>query len=379
MAEKIRKADINDFEPLMRFLEKSYGHSRNYFSDNYAYLLKDVFGAAEKAPKGSYIVEKNGKILSHAGLYPIELVCAGVKLTAGGIGNVATHPEARGRGYMRRILQRAISDMEAGGVPVSVLWGDRQRYGHFGWETAGEKLKINFTSRSFEQASVKSRIDLEEVEPASAVPEIKKLHKNISYRAERGKKLKGIISRNNNRVWLSPDGYLCAAKEGGALFVNEVFSRSGNEAGLIYSAMAWCFLNSACAFLCPSDSAAVETLIPAADSWSVVPEGMFRVNDYHGLFSAFSPLLRARAEARGLRDFSFCLEIERAKKSERVDVSLSGRGVEINKSGRKKNLRIPEKDAVRLFLGGPGACMEELEPLRALLPIPVHIPTLDHV
>ncbi len=379
MAEKIRKAEINDFEPLMRFLEKSYGHSRNYFSDNYAYLLKDVFGAGEKAPKGSYIVEKNGEILSHTGLYPIEIVSAGVKLTAGGIGNVATHPEARGRGYMRRLLQRAISDMEAGGVPVSVLWGDRRRYGNFGWETAGEKLKINFTSRSFGQAAVKSRIALEEVEPASAVQEIKKLHKNISFRAERGKKLKGIISRNNNRVWLSPDGYLCGAKEGGALLVNEVFSRSGNEAGLIYSAMTWCFLNSACVFLSSSDVPAVEKLIPVADSWTVVPEGMFRVNDYRGLLSAFSPLLRARAGARGLQDFNVCLEIERANKSENLDVSLRGGKVEINNSGCKKNLRVPEKDAVRLFLGGPVVIPKKLEPLKALLPLPVHIPALDRV
>ncbi len=379
MAEKIRKADINDLEPLMRFLEKSYGHRRNYFSENYLYLLKDVFGADEGEPKGSYIVEDKGKILSHVGLYPIELVAAGVKLTAGGIGNVATHPEARGRGYMRKLLERAISDMEEGGVHISVLWGDRQRYGNFGWEVAGEKLNLSFSARSFEKAGVKEIKDIEEVEPVSAVAEIRKLHKNIAFRAERGKKLKGVMSRNNNRVWLSSEGYLCGAGRNG-LYVNEVYSRKGNEAGMILSAMKWAVSGRASLSVCPRDCALMDKLIPSASSWDSVPEGMFRVNSWSGLLDVFSSVLKERAVRRGLGDFSIPLEIECGIEEKKTGIIFHNGEIRVMRARIPGNsIKISEKDAVRLFLGGPVVTAKELEPLKALLPLPVHIPSLDHV
>ncbi len=379
MAEKIRKADIKDLEPLMRFLEKSYGHRRNYFLENYAYLLKDVFGADKKAPKGSYIVEKNGKILSHVGLYPIEFVSGGVKITACGIGNVATHPEARGRGCMRNLLQRAIRDMEEGGVQLSVLWGDRQRYGNFGWELAGEKINLSFSARSFAKAGVRPVKNIEEVEPGSAVREIKKLHKNIAFRAKRGKKLKDVISRNNNRVWLSREGYLCGADRN-ELYVNEVYSRKGNEAGLILSAMKWAVRSRASLSVCPRDYALLDKLIPSASSWDSVPEGMFRVNSWGGLLDVFSSVLKERAVQRGLGDFSIPLEIECGIKKKKTGIIFCNGEIRVMRARMPGNpVKISEKDAVRLFLGGPVVTPKELDPLKALLPIPVHLPSLDHV
>lgn len=375
MPAKIRKADINDFEPLMRFLEKSYGHRRNYFSENYAYLLKDVFGAGEGEPKGSYIVENNGKILSHVGLYPLKLVCAGVKITAGGIGNVATHPEARGRGYMGKLLRRAVSDMENGDVPLSVLWGDRQRYGNFGWETAGQKLNLHFSARSLKKSGAKRVKDIEEVDPKDAVSEIRKFQKNITFRAERGKKLKGIISRNSNRVWLSKDGYLCGADVNG-LRVNEVYSSSGSEAGLIFSAMEWAGRGRASHSVCARDGGLISKLLPRAASWDTAPEGMFRVNSFNTLLGAFAPVLEERAKEIAPGDFSILLETG----GEKTGLSLLNGNLRLAGDCKEgKPVLISESDAVRLFLGGPVLCPKELEPLKALLPLPLHIPGLDHV
>lgn len=379
MAERIRKADVNDFENLMRFLEKSYGHRRNYFAENYAYLLKDVFGAAEDEPKGSYIVEDKGKILSHVGLYPVNIMSDGIKITAGGIGNVATRADARGRGHMGNLLSRAVSDMEKGGVFLSVLWGDRHRYGNFGWETAGEKLNLLFSARSFEKSGAERIEDLEEVEPKDAVSEIRKFHKKLRFRAERGKKLRGIISRSGNRVWLSEDGYLCGADMNG-LRTDEVYSSSGNEAGFILSAMEWAGHSRASLALSPEDKLLIQDLLPAAAGWESAPEGVFRVNSWMGLLGVFSPLLEEKAVLSGARDFIVSIEIDGGASREKIGIAFhEGEMRIIRGAAPGAAVRVSGKDAARLFLGGPCSCRKELEPLKALLPLPVHIPLLDHV
>lgn len=378
MGEKIRKSHIGDFEPLMRFLERSYGHRRNFFSENYGYLLKDVFGAEEAAPKGSYILEKNGKIISHVGLYPLNLVSDGIRITAGGIGNVATAPEARGRGCMGKLLSRAVSDMKKGGVFLSVLWGDRHRYGNFGWETGGEKFNLTLTPRSIGKSGAGRVKDVEEADPGTAARDIRKFHGNFRFRADRGRKMKGIISRQNNRVWLSGDGYLCGTGVNG-LRVNEVYSSSGNEAGMILACMRWASHSFASVYVPPGDDLLLARLLPAASSWEIVPEGVFRVNDPGSLLRVFAPALEKRAGERKLKDFSVSLKIRRPGGDDNLTVSLASGKLEVDSAEVKRASPVAEKDAVRLMLGGPAAMRPGIEPLGAILPLPVHIPLLDHV
>ncbi len=379
MGERIRKAGMNDLELLMRFLERSYGHRRNYFLDNYGYLLRDAAGAGEKEPAGSYIVEKDGRILSHVGLYPLYLSCKGVKLNAAGIGNVATAPEARGRGYMGKLLLCATADMEAGGVPLCVLWGDRHRYGHFGWETAGEKLNIVFSGRSFEKAGIRGIRELEEAGPDEAAGKAGEFHGKIDFRAERGGNLEEILGRKDNRVWLAGDGYICGKDGGGRLYVNEVYSSSGNEAGMVLSAMSWCGLDRAEISVSPQDGAAVEKLLPAAASWNISPEGMFRINDWEGFLKPFLPVMEKRARQRGVKDFGIRLGIGTAESREYAGFEIRGGSARLTEAGAANTEEISGKEAVRLFLGGPFCSRGETDPLGVLLPLPVHVPALDHV
>lgn len=58
-------------------------------------------------------------------------------LKIGYIGSVSVHPQARGEGHMKKLMQMAINDMKADGVDIALLGGQRQRYEYFGFSKGG--------------------------------------------------------------------------------------------------------------------------------------------------------------------------------------------------------------------------------------------------
>lgn len=91
-----------------------------------------------------YLVRENGIIKACVMSYPLELEVAGSRLTGYGIGTVSVHPRARSRGFMRALMWEAIGEMERENVDFSVLGGQRQRYGYYGYERTGEDLSFHF-------------------------------------------------------------------------------------------------------------------------------------------------------------------------------------------------------------------------------------------
>lgn len=110
---------------------------------NFLELLPKLYKEEYDPCSNNFTVTENGEIKAAVGLYYDGAVAAGRKLKAAGIGNVAVTRDCRGKGYMIDCLNRAIEDIKASGADYSVLGGDRQRYGYFGYEPAG--LSYNFT------------------------------------------------------------------------------------------------------------------------------------------------------------------------------------------------------------------------------------------
>ena len=94
-----------DYIRLMRFLEKSYNHSYNFFPLKYPHVWEEETTDYE-----------------------------------GGIGGVATLQPCRGKGFMTSLMRHTLKIMEERGYPFSILLGDRQRYGVFGYETCGREV-----------------------------------------------------------------------------------------------------------------------------------------------------------------------------------------------------------------------------------------------
>lgn len=372
--EIIRHIKKDEWEDFMRFLERSYGHGWNFFPEHYP----DIYQPEDEYLPYFNIVDREGKIVSHIGLFPLAVVADGVKTTVGGIGGVATLPEERGKGYMAKLLQHVISRMQSKNWPLSVLWGDRQRYGNFGWEAAGEKIILNITASSLTKTGIAS-CSVREVSPGEAEPVVERLYRTQRFRVDRGKRLAGVLRRAGNRIWVGADGYVCGTTGAGSLVVKEVVSSPGKEASLIMAVMEWCFISDARITVPGEDTERFNRLLAVASSWQAVNEGMFRINNCFRLFSLFAPILQKRALSLELDDFSVSIGLRSGKEVDVVSLSYADGGLCVSKDRIEPYVEMDGREAVRLFMGGFNPQGEILGKFSVLLPLPIHIPELDAV
>lgn len=375
MAEIIREAFPGDYADLMSLLGKYHGDPANY-----GYLIRDTFQKGGPPTNTSFVIEKDGRLVAHAGAFLIELAAGPAEVAVSGVGYVATDENVRGKGYMSRLLLHCISEMEKNKVPLSVLWGDRSRYGRFGWELSGGQAAVSFTKRSFESSGCRVAAGLKEAGPGEAAEMIGRLHETQTFRARRGRRFDGLLSRAGNRIWLAEGGYLCGTEQDGELRVNEAVEVSGNPAGLIRGVMERLGLERAEMLLCQSDGESLDKLLGASCGWRFLPVGMFRINDLKELLAAFLPLLRERASLSCKNEeLEVCLSVDRGDRVEKTGIVMEKGDVSVSGSTEGKAIELSEAEAARLFLGGPVRPIKEIEVLKNILPLPVYVPPLDRV
>ncbi|MGO3733239.1 MAG: GNAT family N-acetyltransferase [Vagococcus sp.] len=93
----------------------------------------------------NYVLMEDANILSQAMSFPFHVRINGVSVPMSGVGNVASYPEARGNGSIRRIFSKMLNDWKNGHVAVSYLAPFSQPfYRQFGYETLfdGQEYKI---------------------------------------------------------------------------------------------------------------------------------------------------------------------------------------------------------------------------------------------
>lgn len=64
------------------------------------------------------------------------------------IGLVSVHPAARGKGYMKYLMDQAIQEMKEEKISLSILGGQRQRYGYFGYEFGGLEFRCKVSRKN---------------------------------------------------------------------------------------------------------------------------------------------------------------------------------------------------------------------------------------
>lgn len=373
MNEAVRTVRVDEWTDFIRFLERCYGHRWNYFPATYP----ELYRTDEDALSCFLVLEKEGRIVSHVGLFPLEVSSLGMRMTVGGIGGVATLPEHRRKGYMSMLLNHAAELMKERGWPLSVLWGDRQRYYSFGWERAGLKYSMTITRRALDRANVKSN-PIRETSPEDALETVRRLHAMLPMRVER-KRLLGVLRKPHVRIWLGEDGYVISSGSGyDPPDILEVASEGGGERELVRAVMERCFQNSATIRISAFDKERLNRLLTIASNWGLEPEGQFRIISLTGLLNPFSRILSERAG--NLRDFHQSVGLRFSDTVDTATLSLTNRTFHVtNRSEPGSYLELNECEGVRLFLGGPQQPDEHARDLTALLPLPVHIPELDHV
>ncbi|MEO4052161.1 GNAT family N-acetyltransferase [Solibacillus sp. CAU 1738] len=90
------------------------------------------------------------KVVGQLLILPLNMTVHGVNLQMGGIGFVATYPEYRNQGIMKKLIVQALKEMRKNGQLISVLAPySVSFYRYFGWEIFFDKLKYSIPVEAF--------------------------------------------------------------------------------------------------------------------------------------------------------------------------------------------------------------------------------------
>lgn len=131
-----RKARPEEREAYIRFADMVFTDSGTPIS--FEASIPKVYGAHIDSSSMHYLAVDDEKgIRGLVAVMPNLLHVGEETLKIGYIGSVSVHPQARGEGHMKRLMQMAIADMKADGVDIALLGGQRQRYEYFGFSKGG--------------------------------------------------------------------------------------------------------------------------------------------------------------------------------------------------------------------------------------------------
>jgi len=142
-----RKAVSADMPDIVDFA--NYVFSYDHTNHDFRTLLPKLFGETQDTAACHFLAvqEHPDRIRACVGSYPISMHVLGEPLRVAGIGTVSVHPYARRSGYMRKLMQMALQEMQDAQVDMACLGGIRQRYAYFGFEQAGPTPYFSMDSR----------------------------------------------------------------------------------------------------------------------------------------------------------------------------------------------------------------------------------------
>ncbi len=123
------------YADCMEFLNLVFGFTTP--EQKFECLLPKLYREDLRPQDDNYVVTEDGKPVAAVGAYDHEITVCGIKIPCRGIGNVAVHPDTRGKGYMKVAMNAALEDMIRDGIALSTLGGRRQRYQYFSYDKAG--------------------------------------------------------------------------------------------------------------------------------------------------------------------------------------------------------------------------------------------------
>jgi len=132
---EIRLATRDEISEVFRLQAKCYGLPEAHFRE---LSERDPWFK----PENILLLRSSDKIASCLQIFPKPIRIGSASVTIAGVGNVATHPEYRGRGYATRLLEQSVRLMRGRGYGLSVLFTKIHNfYQRLGWGIACPRYK----------------------------------------------------------------------------------------------------------------------------------------------------------------------------------------------------------------------------------------------
>ena len=185
MSDSIAPLSAADFDEAMAVMNLAFDKSP---PADFASILPKLYRPEDGLMSCLWALRRGGRIKAVVGVHPLAWKVGGATLPVAGIGGVSTHPDCRGQGMMQRLMTHCVRLMKEQGYPLSVLGGQRQRYGYFGYEVCGVEVEVQLGKRNLRHSfSAPSNIRFEPLDdgPAGRLEAARALHDAQPVRAER--------------------------------------------------------------------------------------------------------------------------------------------------------------------------------------------------
>ena len=299
MSESIAPLSAADFDEAMAVMNLAFDQSPPADFEN---LLPKLYRADDGLMGCLYALRRGGGIRAVAGVHPLTWKVGAATLPIAGIGGVSTHPDCRGQGMMQRLMTHCVGVMKEEGYPISVLGGQRQRYGYFGYEKCGVEVELRLNKSNIRHCfGTSSNIRFEPLDRGKAerMEAARGFHDALTVRAERSPQDFHTVLRSWRAVPYAAlekgelAGYVAVSLEGNELA--EVVGRDGDTAFEI--ARAWVEQGDAESLTLavgPLAGRFLHRLGEVCEASALRGSGNWQVFDWPGVISA---LLAAKAAA----------------------------------------------------------------------------------
>ena len=143
---EIRRGTLSEYWQIIDFID--YVFSKNSEPHDFPARLPNLYRQTEESMNNLVNLWEDGVIKSSVLAYPRTFDVGGTEIHITGIGSVATHPRARGRGFMQQVMWHIINEMKEKGIHMSYLGGDRKRYNHYGYELCGSIYTVTLSGHA---------------------------------------------------------------------------------------------------------------------------------------------------------------------------------------------------------------------------------------
>jgi predicted acetyltransferase len=126
--EYVREPDVSDEldRELRDLLSGAFFQPHNAFFKERRY--------AQEQPRHRFLIRASeGRLLAHLAVHEKVISVGGADVAVGGMAEVCVHESARGRGFVRQLLERAHRELVESDIGFAFLFGDPNIYGSSGY------------------------------------------------------------------------------------------------------------------------------------------------------------------------------------------------------------------------------------------------------
>lgn len=380
MSIEITSGEVSSQHELVHFANKVFGAEVQ--PGGFSELLPKWYASSKDSTKHHLLLREGGEIRGMLLCAILPLCIGGTEFLIGQIGTVAVDSSCRGKGYMGLLLEEAHRRMIASGCVLSTLGGQRQRYGHFGYELAGMQLRAELNRGNVSRLSSDASARIHIVPMAEESPylgDAYRLYEKQGITCQRTRESFFDVLRSwrcKPYAILQDEqciGCVTLLREEGGLHVVESLFNRDVDLQAIYLAVYRTFGEQASLrfTVAPYDTAQLRALSQICESYTLEPIRHFRVFSFAPLMASS---LALKSTQTPLADGEMAFAIE----EERFVLRVQNNHVSVHEyGGESKAASFTKKEATRLFLSPISMLEHPASFVPGWFPLPLHLSLLD--